>query len=256
MPTTEKSAAWVFQEGIRPRMFAEALYFDRMRGGLADSQEQFYDFQRSRASLKYEAAQGFNQIWFNWWKGYGLRHERARQDQVAALFPVCKELGLRPVCYHSIGSLTFDTLLLEEPDAVNWIARTQTGQPTSCQITFQCFRHRPCFTSDAYLAYMEKVLARALDAGAEGIHFDNIGMQSEPESCHCERCARRFREYLQERYGGDRGEEIFGMRDFSRATVPWFNQHNPADRFWRAMAPHHWRGLISNATPTASRRAV
>jgi hypothetical protein len=240
MTPDRRHANWLFREGIRPRMFAEALYFDRMRGGLADTQEQFYDFQRSRPYLEHLKAQGFNQVWFSWWKGYGLQHERQRQDQVAALFPVCRELGLRPVCYHSIGSLTLDTLLLEEPGAEDWVARTQTGQPTSCQVTYQCFRCRPCFTADGYLAYMEKVLARAIDAGAEGIHFDNIGMQPEPESCHCARCTRLFREYLQARYGGDLGEQVFGMRDFRHATVPWFNQHNPANRFWRAMAPHHW----------------
>jgi len=236
----EKSAKWVFQEGVRVFGMWEPIYFERMRGRCGDNQKLIYDFKRSGTFLEHLARQGVSQVWFNWWKGYGLEHERECQDQVARLFPVCKDLGLRAVCYHSFGSLTFDTLLEEEPDAVNWIARTQSGQPTSCQVTYQCFRHRPCFSSDGYLSYMEKVLARAVDAGADGIHFDNIGMQSEPEACHCERCVRLFRESLQERYGGPLGEEVFGMRDFAHATVPWFNQHNPAGNFWRAMAPHHW----------------
>ncbi|MFH1024413.1 MAG: alpha-amylase family protein [Planctomycetota bacterium] len=237
----EKSAAWIFREGVRIFGMWEPLYFVRMSAGRSgDNQKRIYDFQRSRAFLEHIARKGCNQVWFNWWKGYGIEHERECQDQVARLFPVCRDLGLRAVCYHSFGSLTLDTLLREEPDAVNWVARTQHGQPTSCQVTFQCFRRRPCFTSEGYLGYMEKVLARAIDAGADGIHFDNIGIQAEPEACHCERCARLFREYLQERYAGDRGEEIFGMRDFSHATVPWFNQHNPAAKFWRAMPPHHW----------------
>lgn len=236
----KKNAEWVFQEGIRVFGMWEPLYFERMRGNVGDNQRLVYDFKRSRTFLKHLARQGYNQVWFNWWKGYGLNHERECQDQVARLFPICHELGLRAVCYHSFGSLTLDTLLAEEPDAVNWIARTQSGQPTSCQVTYQCFRYRPCFSSEGYLAYMERVLARAIDAGADGIHFDNIGIQSEPEACHCERCTRLFREYLQERFGGDLGEEIFGMRDFAHATVPWFNQHNPANNFWRAMAPHHW----------------
>jgi hypothetical protein len=240
MKVVTKSANWLFREGIRPYCYFEPLYFDKLRGLCPDNRRQTYDFMRSRAFLEQVAAKGYNQLWINWWKGFGLRHEKACQDQVAALFPVCKELGLRVVCYHSFGSLTLDTLLPEEPDAVNWIARTQAGQPTSCQVTFQCFRNRPCFSSDGYLAYMEKVLARAIDAGADGIHFDNIGMQAEPEACHCERCTRLFREYLQAHYGGDLGEEIFGIRDFTHATVPWFNQHNPAGRFWRAAQPHHW----------------
>jgi len=235
-----KSAEWVFREGIRAFGMWEPLYFERMRGNCGDNQRQVYDFKRSRPFLEHLAKCGFNQVWFNWWKGYGLEHEKECQEQVARLFPVCKKLGLRAVCYHSFGSLTFDTLLQEKPDAVNWIVRTQQGQPTSRQVTYQCFRYRPCLSSEGYLSYMEKVLARAVDAGADGIHLDNIGMQSEPEACHCERCVRLFREYMQERYGGEAGEEIFGLREFSHFSVPWFNQHNPAGKFWRAMQPHHW----------------
>jgi hypothetical protein len=235
-----KSAGWLFREGIRVHGMWEPLYFERIRGNVGDNQKVVYDFKRSRAFLEHLAGEGVNQVWFNWWKGYGLQHERQCQDQVARVFPLCRKLGMHPVCYCSLGSLTLDTLLLEEPDAADWIARTQLGQPTSCQVTFQCFRRRPCFSCEGYLAYMEKVVARAIDAGADGIHFDNIGMQAEPEACHCDRCTSLFREYLQQHYGGDLGEEIFGMRDFAHATVPWFNQHNPAGRFWRAMAPHHW----------------
>ena len=237
---TEKSAKWLFEEGIRAYSMFEPLHFERMRGLCPDNQKQVYDFKRTRTFMEHLAAQGYNQVWVNWWKGYGLKHEQECQHQIARLIPVCKELGLRVVCYHSFGSLTFDTLLLEEPDAVNWITRTQAGQPTSCQVTFQAFRHRPCFSSAGYLSYMEKVLARAIDAGADGIHFDNIGMQAEPEACHCDRCTALFREYLQKHYGGKLGQEVFGMSDFSHATVPWFNQHNAAGKFWRAAPPHHW----------------
>jgi len=240
MQTAPKSAQWLFQEGARIHGQWEPLYFERMRGRAGENQKMIYDFCRSRAFMEHLARQGVNQVWFNWWKGFGLKHEKECQDQVARLFPVCRDLGIKSVCYHTFGSLTLDTLLLEEPDAVNWVTRTQAGQPSTCQVTFQCFRNRPCFSSEGYLGYMEKVLARAIDAGADGIHFDNIGNQSEPEACHCPRCTRLFREYLQERFGGDLGEEIFGMRDFSRATVPWFNQHNPSARFWRALPPHHW----------------
>lgn len=252
----EKSAKWVFDEGIRPYCMFEPLHFQRMRGRLGDNQKLIYDFKRTRTFLEDVASKGYNQVWLNWWKGYGLEHEKACQDQVAELFPVCKELGLRPVCYHSFGSLTFDTLLAEEPDAVNWIARTQAGQPTSCQVTFQCFRYRPCFSSDGYLSYMEKVLARCIDAGADGIHFDNIGMQGETEACHCDRCQRLFREYMQERFGGDRGEELFGMRDFTNMTVPWFNQHNQPNKMWNAMVPHHraWIDFKCHIMGKASQR--
>ncbi len=253
-----KHAQWLFEEGARPKGMFEPIYFQKMRGNIGQNQDKIYDFTRTRAYMEEMVRQGVTQVWINWWKGYGLEKEKACQDQAAALFPVIRELGMRAVCYHSFGSLTFDTLLAEEPDAVNWITRTQNGQPTSCQVTFQCFRYRPCFSSDGYLSYMERVLARAIDAGCDGIHFDNIGFQAEPEACHCERCTRLFREYLQETYGGELGEEVFGFSDFSHATVPWFNQHNQPNKLNNAMVAHHraWIDFKCRVLGNASNRLI
>lgn len=258
MKTYPKTVSWPFEEGIRVKGMWEPIYFQKMRGGISDNQEQLYDFKRSRTYLEHAAEQGYTQIWFNWWKGYGLEFERERQDQVAELFPVCRDLGMRAVCYNSFGSLTFDTILHEEPDAVNWAAKTQAGQPTSCQVTYQCFRRRPCFSSDGYLSYMEKVLARAIDAGCDGIHFDNIGMQAEPEACHCERCTKLFREYLKETYGEEKGKEILGFGDFTHATVPWFNQHNNPNGLDNARVAHHraWIDFKCRVFSDASNRLI
>lgn len=240
-----KSALWSFEEGIRigwgtaeahvPQH--EPMYFLRASGNAGDNEVQLYNFRRSRAYLEYLAELGCTQVWFNWWKGCGLEHERQCMKEVAALFPICKELKLRAICYVSLGSLTPDTILLEKPEAEEWMTETQNGGRASCQVSHQAFRCRPCYTSDGYLSYMEKMLAECLDAGADGIHFDNIGMQAEPEACHCDRCTKEFRKFLQNKYGGELGLEIFGMSDFSFATVPWFNQHNNANNLKRATVP-------------------
>lgn len=241
----KKSAQWTFEEGIRigwgiaeaHAPMHEPMYFLSASGKAGDNESELYRFRRSRAYLEYLASLGCTQVWFNWWKGCGIEHERECMQQVAALFPICRELKLRAICYVSLGSLTLDTLLLEEPAAKDWITITQTGAWSSCQVTHQCFRCRPCFSSDGYLSYMEKMLGECLDAGADGIHFDNIGMQSEPDACHCERCTKKFREYLQQKYGGKLGQELFGMSDFTHATVPWFNQHNTANTLKQATIP-------------------
>ncbi len=263
-PTSRKAAKWVFDEGIRLGWGSatahtpqhEPLYFLRANGNAGDNEPQLYAFRRSPAYLEYLASLGCTQIWFNWWKGFGLNHERECMQQVAKLFPLCKKLGMRAICYFSLGSLTPDTLLEEEPGAEDWFTVTQTGGRASCQVTHQCFRCRPCYTSEGYLAYMEKVLGDCLASGADGIHFDNIGMAAEPEACHCPRCAKKFREYLQKRYAGALGEELFGMRDFTHATIPWFNQHNTANNLKRAAVPlqRAWIDFKCEAYAQASER--
>ena len=218
----------------------EPLYFERMRGLCPDNQKQVYDFRRTRTFLAHLARQGVNQVWLNWWKGFGLQHEQECQDQAAKIFPVCRELGLRAVCYCLVRIAHPRYLAPRRAGRRNWIARTQTGQPTSCQVTFQCFRYRPCYSSDGYLGYMEKVLARAINAGADGIHFDNIGMQAEPEACHCERCTRLFREYLQELRRGPGREDLRHARlsptPPSRGST---STTRPASSGGR-LRPHHW----------------
>ncbi len=261
-----KPAQWTFEEGIRIGWGSamahvpmhEPLYFLNARGNAGDNEAQLHAFRRTRAYLEHLADLGCTQVWFNWWKGFGLEHERECMRQVADLFPICRELGLRSIAYFSLGSLTPDTLLAEAPEAEDWMTLTQNGGRASCQTTHQCFRVRPCFTSEGYLSYMEKVLAECLDAGADGIHFDNIGMPAEPEACHCPRCVQQFRTYLQERYRGNLGAELFGMSDFRHASVPWFNQHNTANNLKRASVPLHraWIDFKCEVYASAASRLI
>ena len=168
-----------------------------------------------------------------------MDHERECQREASDTFAICRELGLRAVCYFSLGSLTPDTLLHEEPDAEDWFTLTQEGRRASCQTTHQPFRVRPCYTSEEYMLYMEKALEDCLNQGADGIHFDNIGMQAEPEACHCPRCQKLFREYLVEKYTEEQAMNLFGYKDLSKASIPWFNQHNSANTMFTAKVPLH-----------------
>jgi len=80
---------------------------------------------------------------------------------------------------------------------------------------------------------MKRVVKKALDMGIDGIHFDNIGYNAEPDACKCGACRTLFRRFLAERYSGSPekealGRERFGFTDFTHASVPWFNRWNQA----------------------------
>ena len=238
-----KACDWFYKEGIFMGgdyvPMHEPLYFLNSRGGAGTNEEAIYHFRRTRPYFEFLKDFGYNHVWFNWWKGYGMDHERECQKEAVDMFATCTELGLRSICYFSLGSLTPDTLLLEEPGAEDWFTLTQEGRRASCQTTHQPFRVRPCYTSEEYMQYMEKALEDCLNQGADGIHFDNIGMQAEPEACHCPRCQKLFREYLVEKYTEDQAMDLFGYRDLSQASIPWFNQHNSANKMFTAKVPLH-----------------
>jgi len=236
---------WLHREGIVKRGMWEPIHFIRMKGGQPDNYRAVYDFLRSRAGLEMIAEAGFNQVWFNWWKGYGLQFEKAEQDKVIELIPYAHELGLRVICYCTFGTIVPETMLVECPECRDWLQVNEDGKGTSCQVTHQAFRFRPCLNSEGWLSYMEKVVARAIEAGADGIHFDNIGINAEPDSCKCPRCVEGFRRWLWERYGPDSPEtraagiERFGHNYMHLVTLPWFNRWNQPINMHRAAVPVH-----------------
>jgi len=244
---------WLHREGIVKRGAWEPIHFQRMRGSLGDNYKAVYDFLRTKDGLKMLAETGYNQVWFNWWKGYGLQFERAEQDRVAELIPFAHELGLRVICYCTFATIVPETMLVECPECRDWLQVNEDGKGTSCQVTFQAFRFRPCLQSEGWLSYMEKVVSRAIEAGADGIHFDNIGINAEPDSCKCPRCVAGFRAWLAERYGPQSdqtrqaGLERFGHNNMHLVTLPWFNRWNQAINMHRLTVPVHQEWTLYKA---------
>lgn len=229
-----RAPAWLREAGLLSVGFWEPLYFLKYIGKGGADAEAAYERAHSDESLDTLAAAGINLAWTHFFKGFGLEFEAAEMERTRDYIARAHDRGIKVACYATLGSLTPETLLVEEPEANNWFQVNQDGIPPSCQTTFQCFRVRPCYQSEGYLRYMERVCALAIEYGADMIHFDNVGYNPEPDTCHCPVCIAAFRDLLREKYGAheeaarEAGLARFGHHTFSHVRPPVFNRWNQA----------------------------
>ncbi|GMV82990.1 MAG: hypothetical protein AMXMBFR7_41740 [Planctomycetota bacterium] len=236
--------AWLRTTGLVSVGFWEPLYFLKYRGGQSTELEAEYERAHSDESLDALAAAGINLVWIHYFKGFGLEFEADEMERTADYIRRAHERGIKVAAYVTLGSLTPETLLSEEPEAQNWLQINQDGQPPSCQTSYQCFRVRPCYNCEGYLRYMERVCGAAIEAGSDMIHFDNIGFNAEPDTCHCPVCVAAFREMLREAYGPQEedtraaGIARFGHNSFTHLRPPLFNRWNQAVQQRHIQVPH------------------
>lgn len=226
---------WLWQEGLIYQGLWEPIYFQKSAGNAGTNVDAIDEFRHSEAFVEAAHRRGVNQIWTHFWKGYGWEHEREQMERNRDLLAWCRARDMRVIAYFTFGSLTPETLLLEKPEAADWLQVGEHGQWASYATAYQCFRARPCYNAQGWLDYLKEMLSFALrDIGCDGVHFDNVHNNPEPDSCRCGKCVSAFREFLTARYGPQTaatraaGMARFGRNDFSQTARPWFNRFNQA----------------------------
>ncbi|MFA5866265.1 MAG: beta-galactosidase trimerization domain-containing protein [Phycisphaerae bacterium] len=122
-------------------------------------------------------------------------------EQIQANRPLMralKEKGIRRVFYtQSIGTIFYEPVFAEMPEAVDWPQRSASGENP----TYYClwYRYIPCINNDGFIAYVKDVFQTVMkELDVDGIFTDNFGYYS--YSCSCPHCQKKFREYLNRKY--------------------------------------------------------
>jgi len=148
----------------------------------------------SRETIQILADTGLNILVTHFYKGFGIEAEATEWPALQEFVAMAHEHDLRVIGYMQGSSIYYETLLAEQPQAMDWVARHRDGTPQTWGGSY--YRLRPCLTSEAYVDYMSDVIRLAHDRiGLDGIHIDN----SYYRHCWCERCAAGFRLWLDER---------------------------------------------------------
>ena len=226
---------WLWQEGLVYQGLWEPIYFLKSSGKAGTNVDAIDEFRHSEAFVEALHRRGVNQVWTHFWKGYGWDREREQMERNRDLVAWCRARGMRVIAYFTLGSLTPETLLVEKPEAADGLQVGEGGGWASYGTGHQCFRARPCYNAQGWLDYLKEMLTFALaDIGCDGVHFDNVHNNAEPDTCHCDKCVSAFREFLSARYGPQTaatraaGMARFGRNDFSQTARPWFNRFNQA----------------------------
>ena len=240
----KKKPAWLQQAGLLATSFGDPLYLLKYQGGQAVDVEAEYERERSDETLDALAAAGFNLVRMPFFHGFGLEFEREEMERSRACIARVHARGLRAATRVSLGSLTPETLLNEEPEAQNWLQVNRKGLPPSSRAELPGLCVRPCYNAEGYLRYLERVCTQALDCGADMLSFEDLGYNLDPDTCHCPVCVAGFRAHLRERYGPQTeatraaGLARFGHHQFAHVRPPVPAQGTPDSDAGRLSGPH------------------
>ncbi|NUQ63921.1 MAG: beta-galactosidase [Pirellulales bacterium] len=174
---------------------------------------QWYDRLHSDQLVRTMADLGVNLAITHFFKGFGLKHERDQQQRTADLVRIAHRHGVRVLGYCQSRSLYYEAFLADQPDAESWIQRDQTGQLRTWGGTY--FRWTPCIQSSEFRQYLKGVIRFGLEEiGLDGLHFDN----DYAEPCYCQRCEKKFREWLSAHHRSPR--ERFGLESLEHVRQP------------------------------------
>jgi hypothetical protein len=165
---------------------------------------------------------GVNLLITHWFKGFGLEAEAEDIAAAETLIRLCHERDIHVAGY--IGdTLIHETMLLEEPDALSWVQRTDHGRPITMGGT-SSFRYKWCRTNPAFMRYMKRVIDRAVASGLDMLHFDNFLDKPEPLTCRCACCAEAFRGFLKGKYPEAELTERLGFSGVAHVIPPSFSK--------------------------------
>ena len=193
----------------------EPIEFILRRGGNAVTEAEHYKKMCDPENIARMAKAGvkWGRIFF--YKGFGLAAEKTHIDQAHAVADQMHSLGMKVSLYIG-GTMFYETLYKEIPEAEGWEQRDQWNQP----VTYgdQTFRHYACPNEPKYRDYIKRVINVAItELHADELAFDNIMLQAEPDSCRCPRCIAAFHDFLRKRYPTEEAVR----RRFGLPNVDW-----------------------------------
>jgi len=194
----------------------EPLWFYLRRGHHSVDWIENYHKQHSPENIKNMAVLGVRMRRLPFYKGFGLEFEKEGIEDTKRTASLMHKYGMKVSAYIG-GTMFSETLFREQPNAVNWQCRDQDGKPIY-YLGIQTYRRFPCILNQEYLAYLKKVVKKAIvDVGTDEIFFDNFFLRSAPKDCRSPIVLKAFKEYLKKKYPTK--EQVF--RRFGYRTVEY-----------------------------------
>jgi len=196
----------------------EPLAFRRRRGTWPHADiEARYEAEHSPETIGELKTLGVNFVITHFFKGFGLAAEAEEIAKTAKFIQDCHEAGIGVGTYVS-SNFFYETFLAEEPDAAEWAGVKYDG--TKATYFQQYFRWQFCYSNPAYLKYIKKVVDKAVDVGADLLHFDNFSWMPNHDYCHCRHCVEAFRAYIAEHLTPAQRRELLGFETTDHILPP------------------------------------
>lgn len=223
-PVHQERPAWWHENGLVMAGIDWEPLLPRLRAGSWDLSEVHMDYDEKMALWRSEHSEdlarrvqqmGFNFVMIPMYKGGGLDAEHESMEDAKRFTKVCHGIGLRVGCYTFGGTILYEPMLAEDPDARDWFTMDHNGNYVPYgSLYFRRFanRNHPGFRNLA----QEIVHFAAKEAEVDLIHFDNytMGPGYEPYS------VQDFRRYLSNKYTPEQRRHRFGFRAMDYIVPP------------------------------------
>jgi hypothetical protein len=217
---------WLRDAGLVSVSLPDAPIVQKYRGAQRLDCEEQYTQALSDSALDSLARAGVTLVWIPFFNGFGLEFEKAETERLREYIARVHARGFKAAASIQVGALVPETLMLEDSESQNWLQVNGNGQHPAVSSHGGFSLVRPCFNSESFLRYMERVCSLAVDCGADLVHFKSLGYNAEPDTCRCPICVSSYREFLKSQYGAQdertkqAGKDRFGHNNFTHVRPP------------------------------------
>jgi len=156
------------------------------------------DYDRDKAAEA--AARGANAGCLVWATGFSIENDRWHWDIVRRRIAEFHGRGMHVLVYCSLTNCFWKEMFRTVPASEGWRQQGPDGGPVPYEgIRYgdrEVTRYLMCCHHPDWRAYQKRRIKAALDAGADGIFWDNNFSK-----CHCPICREKFRAFTAERLG-------------------------------------------------------
>jgi len=149
--------------------------------------------------LNWAKTHGVNYLTIVWSPGFSHRSDEVQWNIVRDFIRRAHRKGIHIVAYHSLTNCFWQEMFAVEPQAKQWRQVDHEGNDVPYMAAIYpglVTRILMCVNNPHWREYLKYKVRKALEAGADGLFFDNLFSK-----CYCEICRRKFAEYTQRLYG-------------------------------------------------------
>jgi hypothetical protein len=194
----------------------------RRNANCLENEEELFDWEYSEERIARVKEIGANLVLSQFDRGLGDADQEEAQEKARKLAELCHAQGIRHGSYMA-NTVYFESMLKEHPECEDWVVRTYDNRFVHYGGE-QTFRWVACFNSPGWRERMRAQITKAVShVKTDLLHFDNLAVWPEPDSCHCAYCQTGFRKFLLERYpSAELQRKRFGFTGFDTFRAPNF----------------------------------